>query len=310
MLSKEERIMLKKFIKKVLCVSLTMVMLMSMVTSTSAATFTPKRSHTDAEVQERALYLIDKADDIAFSPYSGFSGNTEPNVSYSSRHKMDTYLAYAMCEMLLATPNLDSACSPETVAELKQAKKTWKSAYVSDLMYLFYSQVWSDTYFIVDTKYLTVTYKNPRAWHDYSASNTVLHLQPAKVLNKATSSYNRVKNYIAKYQKYNPILAAKLNKWNTSQYKGYKKLASKLKTFTAKDYVKQRGYDYDGVLSYVWQYYKLPRLGVEMGQVYEETKILSKISTWYWNTKGMHPFNSNPNSPFNTFAKNVKYGAW
>lgn len=310
MLSREGKIMLKKFIKKVLCVSLTMVMLMSMVTSTSAATFTPKWSHTDAEVQERALYLIDKADDIAFSPYSGFSGNTEPNVSYSSRHKMDTYLAYAMCEMLLATPNLDSACSPETVAELKQAKKTWKSAYVSDLMYLFYSQVWSDTYFIVDTKYLTVTYKNPRAWHDYSASNTVLHLQPAKVLNKATSSYNRVKNYIAKYQKYNPTLAAKLNKWNTSQYKGYKKLASKLKTFTAKDYVKQRGYDYDGVLSYVWQYYKLPRLGVEMGQVYEETKILSKISTWYWNTKGMHPFNSNPNSPFNTFAKNVKYGAW
>lgn len=302
--------MLKKFIKKVLCVSLTMVMLMSMVTSTSAATFTPKKSHSDAEVQSRVLYLIDKADDIAFSPYSGFSGNTETNVSYSSRHKKHSYMAYAMCEMLLATPNLTSACSPETVAELKKARNTWKSAYVSDLMYLFYSKVWSDTYFIVDDKYLTVTYKNPRAWHDYSASNTVLHLQPNKVLNKATSSYNRVKNYIAKYQKYNPTLAAKLTKWNKSQYEGYKKLASKLKTFTAKDYVKQRGYDYDGVLSYVWQYYKLPRLGVEDGQMYEETKIVSKTSTWYWNTKGMSPFNTNKNSPFNVFAKNVKYGAW
>ena len=191
-----------------------------------------------------------------------------------------------------------------------RAKKTWKSAYVSDLMYLFYSQVWSDTYFIVDTKYLTVTYKNPRAWHDYSASNTVLHLQPAKVLNKATSSYNRVKTYIAKYQKYNPTLAAKLNKWNKSQYEGYKKLASKLKTLTVKDYVNKMHGGSDEVLYTVWKYYKLPRLGVEDGQVYEETKLVSKISTWYWNTKGMSPFNSNPNSPFNTFAKNVKYKAW
>lgn len=55
---------------------------------------------------------------------------------------------------------------------------------------------------------------------------------------------------------------------------------------------------------------KLPRLGVEDGQVYEETKIVSKASTWYWNTKGMSPFNTSKNSPFNTFAKNVKYGAW
>lgn len=303
--------MLKKSIKKFIALALaTVTVATTMVAPVSATTFTPKKSHSDSQVQSRALYLIDAADDIAFSPYSGFSGNTEPNVSYSSRHKTDTYLAYAMCEMLLATPNLDSACSPETVAELKKAKKTWKSAYVSDLMYLFYSNVWYDTYFLVDSKYMTVSYKNPRAWHDYSANNTILHLQPAKVLNKATSSYNRVKTYIAKYQKYNPTLAAKLTKWNKSQYEGYKKLASKLKTLTVKDYVNKMHGGSDEVLYTVWTYYKLPRLGVEDGQVYEETKLVSKISTWYWNTKGMSPFNSNPNSPFNTFAKNVKYGAW
>ena len=303
--------MLKKTLKKLIATALAVATVATtMVAPVSATTFTPKKSHKDSEVQSRVLYLIDKADDIAFSPYSGFSGNTETNVPYSSRHKRHSYMAYAMCEMLLATPNLNSACSPETVAELKQARNTWKAAYVSDLMYLFYSKVWSDTYFVVDSKYMTVSYKNPRAWHDYSASNTVLHLQPAKVLSKATSSYNRVKTYIAKYQKYNPTLAAKLTKWNKSQYEGYKKLASKLKTFTAIDYVKQRGYDYDGVLSYVWQYYKLPRLGLEMGQVYEETKIVSKTSTWYWDTKGMSPFNTSKNSPFNTFARNVKYGAW
>lgn len=303
--------MLKKSIKKFIATALAVATVATtMVAPVSATTFTPKKSHSDAEVQERVLYFIDKADDIAFSPYSGFSGDTGANRSYSGRHNQHSYMAYQMCNMLFATPNLTSACSPETVEELKQARKTWKSAYVSDLMYLFYSQVWSDTYFIVDSKYMTVSYKNPRAWHDYSANNTILHLQPAKVLNKATSSYNRVKNYIAKYQKYNPTLAAKLTKWNKSQYEGYKKLSSKLKTFTVEDYVKYRGYDYDGVLSYVWQYYKLPRLGVVNGQMYEETKIVSKISTWYWNTKGMSPFNTNKNSPFNTFARNVKYGAW
>lgn len=301
--------MLKKSLKKLLAVTLTAVTLVTSAMPVSASTLTPKKSHSDAEVQERVLYLIDKADDIAFSPYSGFSGDTGANRSYSGRHKQHSYMAYQMCNMLLATPNLDSACSPETVEELKQAKKTWKSAYVSDLMYLFYSQVWSDTYFIVDDKYLTVTYKNPYAWHDHSASNTVLHLQPAKVLKKATSSYNRVKNYIAKYQKYNPTLAAKLNKWNKSQYEGYKKLASKLKTLTVKDYVNKM-HGQDEVLYPAWTYYKLPRLGCEDGQVYEETKLVSKVGTWYWSTKGMSPFNTSKNSPFNTFAKNVKYGAW
>lgn len=304
--------MLKKTLKKLIATALVVATVATSGTAVSASTLTPKKTHKDSEVQERVLYLIDKADDIAFSPYSGFAGDAGVGdaIDYSDRHSKHSYMAYQMCNMLLATPNLDSACSPETVSELKKARNTWKSAYVSDLMYLFYSQVWYDTYFVVDSKYMTVSYKNPYAWHDYSASNTVLHLQPAKVLNKATSSYNRVKTYIAKYQKYNPTLAAKLNKWNTSQYKGYKKLASKLKTLTVKDYVNKMHGGSDEVLYTVWDYYKLPRLGVENGQVYEETKILSKISTWYRKTKGMSPFNISKDSPFNTFAKNVKYGAW
>lgn len=303
--------MLKKTLKKLLAVTLTTVTLVTSAMPVSASTLTPKKTHKDSEVQERVLYLIDAADDIAFSPYSGFAGDTGAGdaIKYSYRHSKHSYMAYQMCNMLFATPNLDSACSPETVAELKKARNTWKAAYVSDLMYLFYSQVWYDTYSVVDDKYLTVTYKNPYAWHDHSASNTVLHLQPAKVLSKATSSYNRVKNYIAKYQKYNPTLAAKLTKWNKSQYEGYKKLASKLKTLTVKDYVNKM-HGQDEVLCTAWTYYKLPRLGCEDGQVYEETKLVSKVGTWYWNTKGMTPFNSSKNSPFNVFAKNVKYGAW
>lgn len=303
--------MLKKFIKKVLCVSLTTVMLMSMVTPTSAATFTPKKSHTDAEVQERALYLIDKADDIAFSPYSGFAGDANGSSStvYADRKKNHSYMAYAMCEMLLATPNLTSACSPETVAELKKARNTWKSAYISDSMYAFYRQVWYDTYNIVDDKYAPcVDYKNPRLWDRNFKGNIIMHNKPDKIAKQATVAYNRVKKYIAKYQKYNPTLATKLNKWNKTQYKGYKKLATKLKGFTENDYIKAtRGAG--SVFEVATEYYNIDDIGY-LGELTEDSNLQIKIGTWYTKTKGMHWNSIYPDAPFYIFARNVKYGAW
>ena len=300
--------MLKKSIKKFIATALAVATVATtMVAPVSASTLTPKKSHSDAEVQERVLYLIDAADDIAFSPYGGFAGDAEGGDSYNRRHKMHSYMAYQMCNMLFATPNLDSACSPETVAELKKAKKTWKSAYVSDLMYLFYSQVWYDTDMAVTDKYMYETYKNPRLWDGYTANNLVLHIQPSKISAKASSSYNRVKNYVAKYQKYNPKLAANILKWNVTQYKSYKKLASKAKTLTPSKLVKMG--QCDTIVGAVWNHYKLADMG-DVGQLWVETKLLTKNGTWYWSTKGMHPNNNNPNSPFNTFAKNVKYKAW
>lgn len=300
--------MLKKTLKKLIATALAVATVATtMVAPVSATTFTPKKTHKDSEVQERVLYLIDAADDIAFSPYGGFAGDAEGGDSYNRRHKMHSYMAYQMCNMLFATPNLDSACSPETVAELKKAKKTWKSAYVSDLMYLFYSQVWYDTDMAVTDKYMYETYKNPRLWDGYTANNLVLHIQPSKISAKANSSYNRVKNYVAKYQKYNPKLAANILKWNATQYKSYKKLASKAKTLTPSKLVKMG--QCDTIVGAVWNHYKLADMG-DVGQLWVETKLLTKNGTWYWSTKGMHPNNNNPNSPFNTFAKNVKYKAW
>lgn len=60
--------MLNKTIKKLLAVTLTAVTLVTSAMPVSASTLTPKKSHKDSEVQERVLYLIDKADDIAISP--------------------------------------------------------------------------------------------------------------------------------------------------------------------------------------------------------------------------------------------------
>ena len=99
--------MLRKVLKKLIALTATVATVATMVAPVSASTLTPKKSHSDAEVQERVLYLIDAADDIAFSPYSGFSGNTEPNVSYRSRHKTDTYLAYACLLYTSYNQNVD-----------------------------------------------------------------------------------------------------------------------------------------------------------------------------------------------------------
>lgn len=303
--------MLKKSIKKFIATALAVATVATtMVAPVSATTFIPKKSHSDAQVQSRALYLIDAADDIAFSPYGGFAGDADTGDgadTYKRRHKSHPYRAYQMCNMLLATPNLDSACSPETVAELKQAKKTWKSAYVSDLMYLFYSQVWYDTDMAVTDKYMYETYKNPRLWDGYTANNLVLHIQPSKISAKANSSYNRVKKYVAKYQKYNPKLAANILKWNATQYKSYKKLASKAKTLTPSKLVKMG--QCDTIVGAVWNHYKLPSMG-DVGQLWVETKLLTKNVTWYWETKGMHPNNINPNSQHKVFMRNTKYTAW
>lgn len=300
--------MLKKSIKKFIATALAVATVATSGTAVSASTLTPKKSHSDAEVQERVLYLIDKADDIAFSPYSGFSGGMSNGRTYSRRHNTDSYLAYQMCNMLFATPNLTSACSPETVAELKKARNTWKSAYVSDLMYLFYSQVWYDTEMIVSNKYMDMTFKNPRLWDGYTADNIVLHIQPSKISAKADSSYNRVKKYVAKYQKYNPTLAANILKWNTTQYKAYKKIASKVKTLTPSKLVKMG--QCESVLDAAWGYCKIATEMGDVGQLWEETKLLTKVGTWYVTTKGMHWNSTNPDAPFYVFARNVKYGAW
>lgn len=175
------------------------------------------------------------------------------------------------------------------------------------MMYLFYSQVWYDTDMAVSDKYMYETYKNPRLWDGYTADNIVLHIQPSKIAAKADSSYNRVKNYVAKYQKYNPTLAANILKWNTTQYKSYKKLASKVKTLTPSKLVKMG--QCDTIVGAVWNHYKLADIS-EVGRLWVETKLLTKNNTWYWNTKGMHPNNISSNSRHREFMRNTRYTEW
>lgn len=293
--------MLKKSLKKLLALTLTTVTLVTSAMPVSASTLTPKKSHSDAEVQERVLYLIDKADDIAISPW--YDAPYLDSGEFSYRKKINSYRALQMCNMLFATPNLDSACSPETVAELKKARNTWKSACYANYMYMFYNQVWSDTAIVADDNV-------------YPANRTYFGTKPGKndynkVQKKATSSYNRVKKYIGKYQKYNPKFAAWLTRMNKNKYKGYKNLVAELKTLTpAKEKKIVNRWGTAEFVASVDETYKCFDRVAKDNSIACKDMLSTKVGTWYWTTKGMTPFNGSKDSPHNVFMRNTRYTAW
>lgn len=293
--------MLKKSIKKFIATALAVATVATSGTAVSASTLTPKKSHSDAEVQERVLYLIDKADDIAISPW--YDAPYLDSGEFSYRKKINSYRAFQMCNMLFATPNLDSACSPETVAELKKARNTWKSACYANYMYMFYNQVWSDTAIVADDNV-------------YPAYRTYFGTKPGKndynkVQKKATSSYNRVKKYIGKYQKYNPKFAAWLTRMNKNKYKGYKNLVAELKKMTpAKEKKIINRWGTVEFVASVDETYKCFNRVAKDNSIVCNDMLSTKVGTWYWTTKGMTPFNGSKDSPHNVFMRNTKYTAW
>lgn len=281
--------MLKKMFKKALAVALTVATVVTASVPVGAAALKPKKSHKDSEVQERALYLIDKADELAFSPWKkapGAMGGT-----YDDRNDTHPYRAYKMCEVLLATPNLKSACSPETIKELKKAKDTWKKAFCTNLMYLYYIKVWNEALYVADDAHYT---------------------QHSAVSKKASSSYNRVKKYIEKYKKYNPEFAKYVASFNDKMYKGYKDYVKVLKGMTpakVKKIEKRWGvFNFDTTVD---TYKCFSKYGVTNdASINALGKLESKISTWYWRDMGMHPNNTSKNSPHKVFMNNTRYTAW
>lgn len=294
--------MLKKSLKKLIATALAVATVATtMVAAVSASTLTPKKSHSDSEVQEKVLYLIDAADDIAISPW--YDAPYLDSGEFSYRKKINSYRALQMCNMLFATPNLDSACSPETVSELKKAKNTWKSACYANYMYMFYNQVWSDTAIVAEDNV-------------YPAYRTYFGTKPGKndynkVWKKATSSYNRVKKYIEKYQKYNPKFAAWLTRMNKNKYKGYKNLVAELKKMTpAKEKKIVNRWGTGDFVASVDETYKCFDRVAKDNSIVCNDMLSTKVGTWYWNTKGMTPFNYSKDSPHNVFMRNTRYTAW
>lgn len=281
--------MLKKVLKRALAVALTVATVVTASVPVGAAALKPKKSHSDSAVRTRAEYLIEAADELAFSPWKKAPGYMEG--TYERRNYTHSYRAYKMCEVLLATPNLKSACSPETIKELKKAKDTWWKAFCTNLMYLYFLKVWDEAQYVADDAYYT---------------------QHSAVSKKASSSYNRVKKYIEKYKKYNPEFAKYVASYNTKMYKGYKDYVKVLKGMTpakVKKIKKRWGvFNFDTTVD---TYKCFSKYGVTNDADTNALGMLeTKISNWYWIDKGMSPFNGDKNSPFNVFMRNTKYTAW
>lgn len=281
--------MLKKMFKKALAVALTVATVVTASVPVGAAALKPKKSHSDSAVRARAEYLIEAADELAFSPWKKAPGYLDG--TYERRNYTHSYRAYKMCEVLLATRNLKSACSSRTIKELKKAKDTWWKAFCTNLMYLYYLKVWEEAYFVAFDAYYT---------------------QHSAVSKKASSSYNRVKKYIEKYKKYNPEFAKYVASFNTKMYKGYKDYVKVLKGMTPAKVKKIEkrwgGFGFDTVVD---TYKCFSKYGVSNHpDINALDKLASKISNWYWINKGMSPFNGDKNSSFNVFMRNTKYTAW
>lgn len=281
--------MLKKVLKRALAVALTVATVVTASVPVGAAALKPKKSHSDSAVRARAEYLIEAADELAFSPWKKAPGYMEG--TYERRNYTHSYRAYKMCEVLLATRNLKSACSSRTIKELKKAKDTWWKAFCTNLMYLYYIKVWNEALYVTDDAHYT---------------------QHSVVSKKASSSYNRVKKYIEKYKKYNPEFAKYVASFNTKMYKGYKDYVKVLKGMTpakVKKIKKRWGvFNFDTTVD---TYKCFSKYGVSNHpDINALDKLASKISNWYWINKGMSPFNGDKNSPFNVFMRNTKYTAW
>lgn len=281
--------MLKKVLKRALAVALTVATVVTASVPVGAAALKPKKSHSNSAVRARAEYLIEAADELAFSPWKKAPGYMEG--TYERRNYTHSYRAYKMCEVLLATPNLKSACSPETVKELKKAKDTWKKAFCTNLMYLYYIKVWNEADFVAFDAHYT---------------------QHSAVSKKASSSYNRVKKYIEKYKKYNPEFAKYVASFNDKMYKGYKDYVKVLKGMTpakVKKIEKRWGFISPETIDYTYNCFSKYDV-TSRPDISALGRLESKISNWYWIDMGMTPFNGDKNSPFNVFMRNTKYTAW
>lgn len=281
--------MLKKVLKRTLAVALTVATVVTASVPVGAAALKPKKSHSNSAVRARAEYLIEAADELAFSPWKKAPGYLDG--TYEDRNYTHSYRAYKMCEVLLATPNLKSACSPRTIKELKKAKDTWKKAFCTNLMYLYFLKVWDEAQYVADDAHYT---------------------KHSVVSKKASSTYNRVKKYLEKYKRYNPEFAKYVASVNDKMYKGYKDYVKVLKGMTpakVKKIKKRWGvFNFDTVVD---TYKCFSKYGVTNdARINALGKLDSKISTWYWRDMGMHPNNTSKNSPHKVFMNNTRYTAW
>lgn len=185
--------MLKKTLKKLIATALTVATVATtMVAPVSAATLTPKKSHSKAEITEYVDYFNEITDKYTFRP-DGYVP-----VGMRGTHDSQAYDSWQMTILLQNTPGITS----EQKADMKKAASKWKKSYMSERMIYIYQVKWSKVYF----------YESDVL--DGRVDKSTIGRYKAKV----KKEYNEIITYITKYSKLNPKLAGELKKFSKQRF--------------------------------------------------------------------------------------------
>lgn len=187
--------MLNKTIKKLIALTLATVTVATGSTAVSAATLTPKKSHSEAEITEFVDYYNEITDKYTFRP-DGYIPTTR---SYD--HDSYAYRSWQMTKLLQNTPGITS----EQKADMKIAASKWKKSYMSGRMLYVYQYKWS--------------YK---MW-DYIDNGRTAKSWASKYKAKVKKTYTEIDAYLAKNAKYNQKLSGELRKFNKQRLNIYNK---------------------------------------------------------------------------------------
>ena len=291
--------MLKKTLKKILALTLTTVTLVTSAMPVSAATLTPKKSHSEAQITEYVDYFNEITDRYAFRP-DGYVP-----LYIDGTHNSQLYDSWQMTTLLQKTPGITS----EQKADMKKAASTWKKAYLSERMVSVYWVKWSRMYrYIEDKVYLSQS----TSWAPRCKAY-------------AKKMYNEANTYISGKSKYNPKLANELRKFNKQRFNTYNKA---IDTWFYKMTKKQRakygsnivggganGQSYALMTSYIDSCFKKKKMSGSL-HVYGMLSCSSSVDdygdkdNYRLGTLKLHGYDLNPNGPNPTWNRHIQWKKW
>lgn len=292
--------MLKKSIKKLIALTLATVTVATSSTAVSAATLTPKKSHSEAQITEYVDYFNEITDAYTFRP----DGYVPVSMGYGY-HEGQAYASWQMTQLLQNTPGITS----EQKADMKKAASKWKKSYLSERMIYIYHDKWSDK------------------MYDYLDDDRTSKSWASKYKAKAKKTYTEIDAFISKNAKYNQKLAGELKKFNKQRLNIYNKaitnwcfkMTKSQKAKYLSPIVGSGMKPQPSIIEYVDKQFSKSKMSPSSGSSlmfcgsctehitvddYNDTELYAL------KTLGLHGYDLNPNGPNPTWVRHIQWQKW
>lgn len=293
--------MLKKTLKKLIATALAVATVATtMVAPVSAATLTPKKSHSKAEITEYVDYFNEITDKYTFRP----DGYVPVSMGYGY-HEGQAYASWQMTQLLQNTPGITS----EQKADMKKAASKWKKSYLSERMIYIYHDKWSDK------------------MYDYLDDDRTSKTWASKYKTRAKKTYTEVNAFLTKYAKYNQKLAGELKKFNKQRLDIYNKaidnwcfkMTKSQKAKYLSPIVGSGMKPQPSIIEYVDKQFSKSKMSPSSGSSlmfcgsctehitvddYNDTELYAL------KTLGLHGYDLNPNGPNPTWVRHIQWQKW